>query len=157
MLRYCFLLSGLMGFAAIGHTQSFESMSYTELEKKIASTTDKTLVINFWATWCRPCVEELPDFEKVNEEYADENVAVWLINLDFNSAVETSVKPFMDKRNIKSYVIHITDTDPNDWAEKVDKDWGGNIPITLIYKAGKKVAFHPSQLTYTELVNLISK
>ena len=157
MLKYCFLLSGLMGFMSIGHPQSFESMSYADLEKKIASTTDKTLVVNFWATWCRPCVEELPDFEKVNEEYADKNVAVWLINLDFNSAVETGVKPFMDKRNIKSHVIHITDTDPNDWAGKVDKDWGGNIPITLIYKGGKRVAFHPSQLTYIELVNLISK
>lgn len=137
--------------------QTFSSMPFTQLQEEISKYPDKTLVINFWATWCRPCVEELPDFEKVNTAFADKNVEVWLINLDFNSAVEKTVKPFITGRNIQSRVIHITDTDPNDWVDKVDKSWGGNIPATLIYKAGQKVSFHPNQLHYEELVNLISK
>ena len=158
MFRHTIFLLGFIGSSIfMSHSQKVESLSYNDLEKKIVSTTDKTLVINFWATWCRPCVEELPDFEKINTEYADKNVEVWLVSLDFNSAVETSVKPFITKRNIKSRVLHITNTDPNDWVEKVDKNWGGNIPATLIYKAGQRISFHPNQLSYEELVHLISK
>ena len=137
--------------------QEFSSMSFSQLQEEITRHPDKTLVINFWATWCRPCVEELPDFEKVNAEFTGKNVEVWLINLDFNSAVEKTVKPFISGRGIKSRVIHITDTDPNEWVDKVDKSWGGNIPATVIYKEGKKVSFHPNQIHYEELVNLISK
>lgn len=140
-----------------GYAQQVESMSFAELEKKIASVTDKTLVINFWATWCRPCIEELPAFEKINAQYADKNVEIWLVSLDFNSAVDGTLKPFIMKRNIKSTVLHINNTDPNDWVEKVDENWGGNIPATLIYQSGKRISFHPNQLSYEELVNLISK
>lgn len=144
-------------FTGTAFSQQLVSMSFTQFQDEIGKHSDKTLIINFWATWCRPCVEELPAFEKVNAEYASKGVEVWLINLDFNSAVETSVKPFMEKRGIKSRVIHITDTDPNEWVDKVDKNWGGNIPATLIYSMGKRVSFHPNEMSYDELVHLISK
>lgn len=137
--------------------QSFSSMSFRELQHEIAQHPDKILVINFWATWCKPCVEELPDFEKLNTAYSDKNVEVWLINLDFNSAVEKSVKPFIEKRGLKSRVIHLTDTDPNEWVNLVDENWGGNIPATLIYQFGKRMYFQPNQLDYEKLVELISK
>lgn len=158
MCKRSIFLFVLVAFSTLSsYSQQVESIPFVEFEKKIAAVNDKTLVINFWATWCRPCVEELPGFEKINAEYADKNVEVWLISLDFHSAVETTLKPFLKKRNIKSRVIHITDTDPNDWIEKVDKNWGGNIPATLVYKSGKRISFHPNQLSYEELVNLISK
>lgn len=137
--------------------QKIESMSFAGLEKEIAAHTEGTVVVNFWATWCRPCVEELPDFEKFRADYADRQAEVWLVNLDFNSAVATTVKNFVQNRELRSRVIHLTDTDPNEWIEKVDKTWGGNIPATLIYRSGRKLSFHPQPLTYEDLVHLISK
>ena len=142
---------------AAAKAQNVESMSFAGLQKEIAAHPEKTLVINFWATWCRPCVEELPDFEKFRAAYADKGVEVWLINLDFNSAVETTVKNFVQKRGLRSRIIHLTDTDPNDWIDQVDKAWGGNIPATLIYRAGKRLAFYPEQLGYDELVTYITQ
>lgn len=137
--------------------QTIESMPFSDLQKEIAAHGNKTLVINFWATWCRPCVEELPDFEKFRADHAGGDLEVWLINLDFNSVVETTVKAFVQKRGLQSRIIHLTDTDPNDWIDKVDPAWGGNIPATLIYVNGKRASFHPNPLSYAELVNLTSK
>lgn len=153
-----FLLAAAVGISMIPlHAQQIESMPFAGLEKEIASRTESTVIINFWATWCRPCVEELPDFEKFRAEYADRQAEVWLVNLDFNSAVAVTVKNFVQTRGLRSRIIHLTDTDPNDWIEKVDKDWGGNIPATLIYRSGKRLSFHPQPLTYEDLVHLISK
>lgn len=139
------------------HAQTVESMPFTGLQKEIAANGTKTLVINFWATWCRPCVEELPDFEKFRAEHTGTDTEVWLINLDFNSVVETTVKNFIQKRGLQSRIIHLTDTDPNDWIDKVDPNWGGNIPATLVYIQGKRVSFHPNPLSYEELVKLTAK
>lgn len=155
MRRIAVLL--LLGLAAGTRAQSVESMPFTGLQKEMAAHPDKILVLNFWATWCRPCVEELPDFEKFRADHAGKGLEVWLINLDFNSAVETTVKTFVQKRGLQSRIIHLTDTDPNDWIDKVDPGWGGNIPATIIYKEGKQLSFHPNPLTYDELVKLTSK
>jgi len=157
MLKATFLLLSLtVGAYTLRAQTKVESMPFTGLEKEIAAYGGQTLVINFWATWCRPCVEELPDFEKFRAAYADKGVEVWLINLDFNSAVETTVKEFVRKRGLLSRIIHLTDTDPNEWIDRVDKNWGGNIPATLVYKSGQRLSFHPEQLSYAELVRIIS-
>lgn len=132
-------------------------MPFSGLQKEIAAHTKGDLVLNFWATWCRPCVEELPDFERFRTDYADKNTEVWLINLDFNSVTETTVKTFVEKRGLRSRIIHLTNTDPNDWIDLVSPDWGGNIPATLLFRDGKRLSFHPNPLTYDELVALLSK
>ena len=47
---------------------------FATLEARMNQPTDTLIVYNFWATWCRPCVAELPYFEKLNQEYAEKKV-----------------------------------------------------------------------------------
>jgi thiol-disulfide isomerase/thioredoxin len=143
-------------FSASVFGQTVESMSYSELEKKVNALSG-TVILNYWATWCRPCVAELPDFEKLAEEYRNKDVRVMLINLDFNSKVDSTVIPFVQSRKLKSQVIHITDTDPNGWINKVDSSWSGAIPATVIYRNNKKVFFIEGQMTYEVLKEQLSK
>lgn len=104
---------------------------------------DTTYVINFWATWCKPCVEELPYFEQINELYKDEKVQVILVSMDFKSQIESKLKPFVEKYELQSSVVAITDRKYNNWIDKVDADWNGAIPVTLIYN-GKRRMFVPN-------------
>ena len=67
------------------------------LYSKIDLSVDKTYVINFWATWCAPCVKELPYFEEVNKEFKDKNTEVILVSLDFPSQIESKLKPYLKK------------------------------------------------------------
>ncbi|SHJ23666.1 TlpA family protein disulfide reductase [Aquimarina spongiae] len=125
--------------------------------KPLLSINDgKTRVINFWATWCKPCVAELPYFELINSRYPDHEVEVILVSLDLPKQVETKLVPFLRKQKIESKVILLDDPDANSWIPKVNKDWSGSIPATIIYK-GNTVNFYERSFTYNELEKELKK
>jgi thiol-disulfide isomerase/thioredoxin len=109
---------------------------------------DETLVINFWATWCQPCVEELPYFEQLARET---EVRVVMVSLDFKKDVATKLKKFVEQRNLKLPIVALADGDYNSWIDRVDPSWGGAIPVTLIYR-GDERRFHDTKFeNYDEL------
>lgn len=129
-----------------------ETLTYEELEPLLNLKNDKTYVINFWATWCTPCIKELPAFEKLNSEYKDKNVEVILVSIDFPKQLEKRLKPYIKKKNLQSKVILLNVDKENAWVKKIDENWGGAIPATLIYNKSQK-KFYPQTFNYTELVN----
>jgi thiol-disulfide isomerase/thioredoxin len=129
-----------------------EVYDYAGLEKFLNMKDDKVYVINFWATWCGPCVKELPHFEKLYETYSNENVEVILVSLDFPRLYETKLKPYILENKLKSRVIALDDVDVNSWIPKVDKSWSGAIPATIIYRNNER-KFYEKSFTYNELEN----
>ena len=126
--------------------------NYNELENYLSSKDkSKTYVLNFWATWCAPCVKELPYFEELNSNYLNQNVEVILVSLDFSKQIEKKLIPFLEKRHLKSEVVVLDDVDSNIWIPKVNKDWSGAIPATVIYNKDKSF-FYERSFTYNELV-----
>jgi len=116
----------------------------------------KTRIINFWATWCKPCVTELPYFELINSKYPDEDVEVILVSLDIPTQVESKLIPFLKKQRIESSVILLDDPDADSWISKVNKRWSGSIPATIIYK-GNSANFYERSFTYNDLENELKK
>ena len=124
--------------------------------KPMFDINDDTLrIINFWATWCVPCVKELPYFERVNSEYASQKVKVILISLDFIEDLETALIPFIKKHGLNSEVVLLDDPNANRWIPMVEKSWDGAIPVTL-FKKGEKRSFVPHTMEYDELVNEVN-
>lgn len=117
---------------------------------------DFTYVINFWATWCKPCVEELPFFVELDETYKEKNVKVILVSLDFAESLEDRVIPFLESRNIHTKVVILDDPDANTWIPKVNKDWTGAIPATIIYNKTKS-SFYEQSFTKDELFSIINQ
>ncbi|WP_142783845.1 TlpA disulfide reductase family protein [Changchengzhania lutea] len=133
-----------------------EVYDYAGLEEFLNNHDDKIHVVNFWATWCAPCVKELPYFEKLNEHYASKNVEVLLVSLDFPHLYDSKLKPFIKRNGLKSKVIALDDVDMNSWIPKVDKGWSGSIPATLIYRNDVK-EFYERSFTYSGLEEEINK
>lgn len=127
-----------------------EVFDFNGLEKLLNKKDGKIYVINFWATWCAPCVKELPHFEKINSQYLDGNVEVVLVSLDFPHMYESKLKPFIKEKNLKSKVVALDDADMNKWIPKVDETWSGSIPATIIYKNNERKFFEKS-FTFEEL------
>ena len=129
-----------------------EIYDFNGFKKYLNQKDDKVYIVNFWATWCAPCVKELPYFEKINKEYHDKNVEVILVSLDFPHLYESKLKPFIVEHDIKSKVIALDDVDMNTWIPIVNPDWSGSIPATLIYKNDKS-KFFEQPFTYETLEN----
>jgi len=107
-------------------------------------------VVNFWATWCVPCVKELPYFDQLQEKYASQKVHVLLVSIDFSKVAEDVLIPFIQRQNIISEVILLDDPDGNSWIPKVDKNWSGAIPATVIYNQNER-KFYERSFTFEEL------
>ena len=129
---------------------SYEDMAYIFNQKN-----DTTYIINFWATWCKPCVEELPYFEDIHEKYANQPVKVILVSLDFSKQLESKLYPFLKERNIQSDVMVLIDGDANSWISAVEESWEGAIPITIIYNKNKRQYIGEQFANHDELENIL--
>lgn len=142
------ILLVFLAHLVFGQTKVIKISSLEALMKKKEGPVQ---VINFWATWCAPCVKELPLFEQLQEP----NTKVTLVNLDFVEKLD-KVDAFVTKKNLKNEVLLLDEIDYNSWIDKVDKRWEGSIPATLIYNpANGKRAFVQQELQAGELEKLI--
>jgi len=117
-----------------------EFRHYEDLHPLLHRDNDTTYVINFWATWCKPCVRELPLFEQLYDHYAGQPVKILLVSLDMRRDLDTRLPRFLREQGIRCEVLALTDTDGNAWIPRIDPDWSGAIPATLV-RRGSRTAF----------------
>ena len=134
----------------------FPIYDFNGLEPLLNRKDDKTYIINFWATWCKPCVEEMPYFEKTFAEQKDNGVEMILVSLDMPSMWKKRLEPFVKEKKLKGEVVILDDPKMNDWIPKIDEDWQGGIPATLIYNKDNRI-FYPHGFTYEELNTELNK
>ncbi len=137
----------------LSSSQTVDVIKFEDLEAKYSSNSDTVYLVNYWATWCKPCVEELPDFIKINKELKDKPFKMILVSLDFPKQIESRVIPFIQENQIEAEVV-VLDDDANVWINKVNKDWDGDIPVTQVIQKNKK-EFYNSTLNYKELKEII--
>jgi thiol-disulfide isomerase/thioredoxin len=112
--------------------QKAEIIKLDKLQKIINTKSDKIRVINFWATWCGPCVKELPLFEKLTAS-GNSDVKVTLVSMDMDLDPDPGkVYKFIERKKIQSEVVILDEQNPNEWIDKIDKSWSGALPATII-------------------------
>lgn len=131
--------------------------NFDELAPIFERRNDTTYVINFWATWCKPCIAEMPYFEELHTKMAGEKMKVILVSLDFPKDVDTKLLSFVKERQLQPQVIALTDTKYNEWIDRVSPEWGGAIPVTFIYRNDDKLFHDGSYANYAELEQSVRK
>lgn len=132
-------------------------MTFNEFEHHLRQKNDTTYVVNFWATWCKPCVAELPWFEQLIPAYKDQPVKVLLVSMDFPKQIKSKLIPFVEERKLEQSVVALADMDYNEWIDKVSTAWDGAIPFTLIYNKEKQQIKLGELDNYEELVGLLNE
>src|ERR1700733_9219264 len=97
---FIILIVSVLAFKA---NAQVKSITYDQLKNRI-SNKDTVYIVNFWATWCGPCVSELPDFDKLQRAYKDKPLKVLLVSMDFQSKLKTAVIPFVKKHPMQAQV-----------------------------------------------------
>jgi thiol-disulfide isomerase/thioredoxin len=154
LLKISFLL--LLLFSIKGYNQNVKLLNINELNERIKNGKDSTYVVNFWATWCAPCIKELPHFEKLGADHKSEKVAVLLVSLDFKSKLQSNVIPFVKRKNLKNEVFLLNESNPQEFIDRIDPSWSGSIPATLFIKNDKR-KFVESEFTYEQLLTEYKK
>lgn len=132
-------------------------VDFDGLQAYIAEQDEEVIVVNFWATWCIPCVEELHFFEYAHRDYADKGVKVILASLDFKKAIESSLMRYIRDNDLQSDVVLLSDPRMSDWIDKVSPSWTGAIPATWVL-AGDQRGFHEGKFAaYDDLKDLIHR
>ncbi|MEL6389375.1 MAG: TlpA disulfide reductase family protein [Bacteroidota bacterium] len=152
------MINNMFGLAAVlffaGYLQAQEVITYHDfntynvaLSKTIGE--NEAVIVNYWATWCAPCIKELPYFEELSASYPD--VKVLLVSVDFAKDHDKRLIPFIDRKQLSLPVIHMADPKANDWIDRIDPDWSGAIPATLFYSGERKQFVEKEYKTFEEL------
>jgi thiol-disulfide isomerase/thioredoxin len=158
MRQFCWLI-WLLGSGQFLYAQQIQQVNKSWIENIRNNTTNDTLyIINFWATWCKPCVAELPYFEQLHKQTQDKKIRVVLVSNDTKKALTDRLPLFISDKQIQSRVLFMNETNANDWIEMVSKNWSGAIPATWLVKASlKQEAFHEGELTFEKLNELVKQ
>ncbi len=151
------LLFTLVVLGPMCYGQSAVLVKLEGLQQIIQNEKEQIQVVNFWATWCGPCIKELPLLEKLNADRNDVRVRLVSMDMDLDPDPE-KVRKFVSRKKILSQVLILDERNPNLWIDKVDKNWSGALPATLVVnnKTGKR-KFVERELHEGELESLIAE
>jgi thiol-disulfide isomerase/thioredoxin len=122
------------------------------------SNNDTTYIINFWATWCAPCVRELPEFTALQHRFASQKVKVLLVSFDFPDAYPAKLNAYVEKKKIEPEVVWFSETNANEFIPKIDNSWTGALPGTMIInKRANYKRFLERMVTADEIAGLVDR
>jgi thiol-disulfide isomerase/thioredoxin len=156
-MKKVLMVFALVSICQLTQAQQIKKMKIAELMKMI-DTSSTPLVVNFWASWCAPCVREIPWFEKNVAAFADKKVKMILVSIDFPEDYPKNVAAFAKKNGYKSEIIWLNETNADEFCPKIDKSWEGAIPVTLMVNNKKKYRqFFNQQLPEPKLIEELQK
>ena len=150
-MKICFLAFMLMLLFKNTDGQQIQKIKIKALNDLI-TTSDSVLIINFWATFCKPCVEEIPDLIKFTKKYKKQKVSLYLVSLDLENYYPEKIKKFVTKKKYAAKIAWLDESNADYFCPLIDATWSGAIPATLIVnnKMGYK-KFYEKQLTPVEI------
>lgn len=124
------LILGCMLMVSIGFSQTVKKVKATEVEAYLKNS-DHPIVLNCWATWCAPCVEEIPYFMETVKKYSDQKVELVLMSLDFATSYPNRIVDLIKKKHFEATFLWLNETNADYFCPKIDPKWDGTLPSTL--------------------------
>ena len=147
--------SHLKAGTSVSDSLSVRILNYDQLRPLLHKDNDTTYIVSFWATWCAPCVGEMPYFLALDSMYEDRPLQLLLVSLDFKKDYIRKLEPFVQQRKLADRVVVLEDNRANFWIDDIHPSWSGAIPATLVYKGEKREFFERTFHTVDELTAIV--
>jgi thiol-disulfide isomerase/thioredoxin len=129
-----------------------------EMKSILEANKGSVTLVNFWATWCPPCVKEFPEILKLYRDYREKGFKLIFVSLDDASETDSKLKPFLLKQGVDFVSYQGIFPKPEELTDAIDKNWGGEIPVTYIYdKEGKRTTSFSGSRKYEDFEKEIVK
>lgn len=128
-----YILAGTLGIllqAVIVSAQTIPRWKISTLVEHIQSSRDP-LIVTFWATYCLPCIKEIPYFQELTKKYELQGVRLLLVSLDFEESYPEKIKKFYTQMKLTAPVVWLDETNADEFCPLVDSQWSGVMPATL--------------------------
>jgi thiol-disulfide isomerase/thioredoxin len=136
--------------------QNIPALKMADVAQRINQPNDTTYIINFWATFCKPCVEEMPGLLKVAEKYKTQKVKLLLVSLDLSSYYPKRIAAFVTKNKWKASIAWLNETNADYFCPMIDSSWSGAIPATVVVNAKREYKkFWEGEVSEVELTEAI--
>ncbi|MFC1554929.1 TlpA disulfide reductase family protein [candidate division KSB1 bacterium] len=148
------LLILMVSFCAEEKVSPIEHVDADQVRNAVGSKSGNVVLVNMWATWCDPCVEEFPDIVDLYNRYKDSGLEVITVSFDFEEQIETKLIPFLAEQNADGFLNYFKneDIDDNKFIDGFDPDWSGAIPVTFLYdRQGNRQMIKHGRFDRTEL------
>lgn len=134
MKKLSFIIA-FSGLALFTQAQSIPKVKMDDVVKRFSAPNDTIYVVNFWATFCKPCVAEIPDFIKITDKYKAQKVKLILVSLDLPSYYPAKIAGFAKKHGFNASILWLNETNADHFCPMIDPKWSGAIPSTIMVKA----------------------
>ena len=140
-----------IAFASITDAQQVSVWKAADLKTALDTATVPT-IFNFWATFCRPCIAELPHFQAAADQYKSSGVRLVLVSLDVKEAFPKKVEAFVKNRGLTSPVVFLDEPSAGIFVPLIHRTWSGAIPASLfIYRQREYRRFFDDELSRSKL------
>ena len=132
MIRKFLLVFTLLAFVMAANSQTIAKWKIEDVVRSYSAKNDTVYVVSFWATFCKPCNEEIPDFIRIVEKYKKQKVKLLLVSLDLPSYVPVRLPAFIKKNKYNTNHAWLNETNADHFCPMIDPKWSGAIPATII-------------------------
>lgn len=119
----------VVGFA--GFSQSIKKVKIGEVDAYVKKS-KHPVVVSFWATWCAPCVEEIPYLQEAVQNHKGDSVELILVSLDYQNFYPKKISEFVKEKKYKATFWWLNETNADVFCPVIDPKWDGSIPCTLL-------------------------
>jgi len=157
-MKYTIVILLFCLLSLMSQSQTIPKWKIQDVVNFYTKNNDTTYVVNFWSTYCQPCIEEMPYLQSISKKYATNRVKLVFVSLDAKSFYPKKLQAFLKKKKITTSVIWLNETNADIFCPAVDKKWSGAIPATIIVhnKKGYK-QFYEQQFTPQQFEEALKK